>query len=322
MPWIVGVDEAGYGPNLGPLVMASVALDVADVAHEASLWQTLQRGVRKASAPCDARFVVDDSKKVYSTARGLLDLERSVCGILLGNDGRLAAPTLGAAIKHFSNTSHRELEDECWFRGETLLPMEAPLADLLAASGRFFDILREVNITRIAVCCDVVCSRRFNACVDRWDSKAAILGLGLAEFIRFNRQAFADGDAMHFFVDKHGGRNHYSALLQHAMDDGMVLADEEGSRRSSYQVVGLDRTMTFTFQPEADASHFCVALASMLCKYLREALMREFNAFWQQRVPGLKATAGYPGDALRYYDEIRDTVRKMGLADDAIWRRR
>ena len=24
MPWVVGIDEAGYGPNLGPLVQAAV----------------------------------------------------------------------------------------------------------------------------------------------------------------------------------------------------------------------------------------------------------------------------------------------------------
>ena len=30
MPWVVGIDEAGYGPNLGPLVQAAVALKLPD----------------------------------------------------------------------------------------------------------------------------------------------------------------------------------------------------------------------------------------------------------------------------------------------------
>ena len=45
MAWLVGIDEAGYGPNLGPLVMTAVAWHVPDrpphqrtrlqIAHEA-----------------------------------------------------------------------------------------------------------------------------------------------------------------------------------------------------------------------------------------------------------------------------------------------
>ena len=60
----------------------------------------------------------------------------------------------------------------------------------------------------------------------------------------------------------------------------------------------------------------------MLSKYLRELLMLEFNRFWQARVPGLKATAGYPGDAERFYAAIRPAVRDLGLDDNALWRRK
>ena len=38
MPWIVGVDEAGYGPNLGPFVMTSVACRVDDALADSCLW--------------------------------------------------------------------------------------------------------------------------------------------------------------------------------------------------------------------------------------------------------------------------------------------
>jgi len=77
-----------------------------------------------------------------------------------------------------------------------------------------------------------------------------------------------------------------------------------------------------TIQPRADSEHFCVALASMVSKYLREVLMSEFNRYWQGHVPELRATAGYPGDALRFFETIRPKVAELGIAESALWRRR
>ena len=42
MAWIVGIDEAGYGPNLGPLVMTVVACQVQADAGDACLWRLLR----------------------------------------------------------------------------------------------------------------------------------------------------------------------------------------------------------------------------------------------------------------------------------------
>ena len=97
---------------------------------------------------------------------------------------------------------------------------------------------------------------------------------------------------------------------------------QEGMMRSAYHVVGLRREVELTFQPRADAEHFCVALASMASKYLREALMREFNRFWVGQVPNLKPTAGYPGDAARFYEMIRPLLERLGIAEAAVWRRK
>ena len=65
-----------------------------------------------------------------------------------------------------------------------------------------------------------------------------------------------------------------------------------------------------------------VALASMISKYVRELLMREFNRYWLAHVPGLKPTAGYPQDAVRYIDAIRPALLKLGIAERAVWRSR
>jgi hypothetical protein len=60
----------------------------------------------------------------------------------------------------------------------------------------------------------------------------------------------------------------------------------------------------------------------MASKYLRELLMLEFNRFWQEHVPGLKPTAGYPGDAARFLGAIRPAAERLGIAETALWRRK
>src|ERR1700733_14114169 len=78
MAWIIGIDEAGYGPNLGPFVMTAVSCRVTNERASECLWSVLGDSVRRGSDPDDGRLLVDDSKVVYSTTRGLLGLERGV----------------------------------------------------------------------------------------------------------------------------------------------------------------------------------------------------------------------------------------------------
>jgi ribonuclease HII len=144
----------------------------------------------------------------------------------------------------------------------------------------------------------------------------------LTELLQVNHNPDDGAESVLVFVDKHGGRNTYAAMLQNALSDGLVVAEKEGMEQSVYRVLGLKRELRFTFQPRADATHMCVALASMLSKYLREVLMLEFNRFWQSQVPGLKATAGYPGDSSRFFDSIRPALPRLGLAEEAVWRRK
>ncbi len=320
MAWVIGIDEAVYGPNLGPFVMTAVALRVPDDPAGCDLWQRLAAAVRRDGDPDDGRILVADSKVVYSPARGLRQLESAVLAAYApaGDNGCLL---LHRYLENLYASSHAALRREPWYSGTTALPVETEAANFATCRARFVDACRKAGVTCGLVRGVVVCAEQFNALTDAAGSKGAVLRHGLAELVRECWRLEGD-EPLTFFIDKHGGRNTYAAMLQDAAPEGFVLAHQESMARSVYSVAGLGRAVRWTFQPRADAEHFSVALASMVSKYVRELLMGEFNRFWLAQVPGLRPTAGYPGDAQRFYDAIRPATERLGIPEAALWRRR
>ena len=150
--------------------------------------------------------------------------------------------------------------------------------------------------------------------VDEYGSKGTILGRGLIDLItELTTQVLTnDTEPLLIMCDKQGGRNFYASILQEAFPEGWVIAERESAEESRYRVECLPREVSITFRPRADGDSVAVALASMLCKYLREVCMRQFNRFWATHVPGIAPTAGYPVDAKRFYEAIKPRDGETG----------
>ncbi len=314
MPWRIGIDEAGYGPNLGPFVMTLVACRVPEAHMDADLWELLSPCVRRTSDKADGRLIVADSKQVYSSGSGLDDLERAVQCVC-------PETSLGDWVTKFAADDSIDLRMEAWFTGATTIPCAVGDEDQQSARRLWRSTCDNVGVAWEFSRAAIVPAPRFNAILDKWHSKGAVLSLAMGQLIRAFLETTTPEPTC-FVIDKHGGRNTYSAALQEAFSDGFVIAEEEGRARSTYRVEGLDRPVRITFMPKADVEHFPVALASMVSKYARELLMREFNQYWQTQVPDLAPTAGYPVDAGRFMNAIRPSLVKLGIAEDAIWRRK
>lgn len=298
--WVVGIDEAGYGPNLGPLVQAAVALELPD--DDPAGWHSLKPIARKARGKDDGRIVIDDSKKVY-TRGGLETLERSLL------QTRILQPlSLQSFLgKTLLSGCLEDISAEHWYDGEESLPLHEHDAE----SPRF---------PGCSVSCNLVGTKLFNQVVEGSGSKGTVLACGLTALLTAMRNG-GEGP-MHISCDKQGGRNFYAAMLQAAFPDGWVAVELESAAESRYRIERIERPITITFRPRADGDSIAVALASMLCKYLREVCMRQFNRFWAKHVPGIEPTAGYPVDARRFYEKLRPAMASLGLNELEVWRSR
>ena len=91
-----GIDEAGYGPLLGPLCVGVSAFrlpDVRDAASAPDLWSLLSAGVCRKPKDARRRIAIADSKKLKSAGRQpTVHLERGVLAFTshaLGSDAAL-----------------------------------------------------------------------------------------------------------------------------------------------------------------------------------------------------------------------------------------
>ena len=78
MATLIGIDEAGYGPLLGPLVVSAVGLEVPEGLLRADLWEVLAKAVSAQKRGLAGRILIADSKKAYNRKKGIDPLRRSV----------------------------------------------------------------------------------------------------------------------------------------------------------------------------------------------------------------------------------------------------
>lgn len=354
---LIGMDEAGYGPNLGPLVVAATswaveegvgdgefasangnarkrnASGVASIAansgtarrlYQTDLYHHLHHVASRSAS--DTHVAIADSKALYKPGHGLRQLERGVHAALAAVD---RPARCWSDLVHSCNADPDGIHSHlCWHNGfDCRLPIDATSEEIRPLGDRLGKACNEAGIHPLAIRARLVFPGEFNELTERFESKGAALSHVTIELLREViesardiRSPLAEASSPVFVLcDKHGARNRYAALLQHHFPEHWIEPISEGHVESVYEWGPLDARVHCVFRMKGE-EFLPTALASMTAKYFRELSMRAFNEFWCARVPGLRPTAGYPADAPRFKQAITRLQRELGIDDYILWR--
>jgi ribonuclease HII len=317
---LAGIDEAGYGPLLGPLVVTGVAFRVPDQQLDRCLWKTLRATCASRPHRTGRRLAVADSKTVYRSRDGLAQLERTVLVMLAASEQKPA--TWRALLDKVAPGTSAHLDHVPWFSGADIpLPLTDTAGDVGTRANALKNDLRRAGCAFLGGFSEPLDVFAYNRMVTSTRNKAVVLlGLTLRVADRILR-AFP-GERIRFLIDRQGGRIRYRDVLMTSLSSASLTILEESETRSAYRLDLRHCICELDFSVGGDGAHFPVALASMFSKYLRELFMHRFNEYWSARVAGLAPTAGYYTDAMRWLSEWESSPQSSATARNLLVRLR
>jgi ribonuclease HII len=272
-----GIDEAGYGPLLGPLAIVRVGVE----AEPGVDWMTPLRSRGAA-----------DSKAVHDS-QNLGPLEWVALPAITWLAG--FQPDTAADVFALLEEDSTQREGIPWMAGakELRLPV-APVAHLpqwsfteFSPAGLGGALIHPGHLNRATLA-------GTNRATVEWE-------------VVQRQLAKSHGDApCETVVDRLGGRKFYADGLKEVLPGGRVDIREELPEASRYRLWRADGTDagSAAFLVGGETASAATAVASCIAKYARELHMLLLNRYWSGKLPWLKPTAGYPQDAKRWLHQL------------------
>ena len=323
MLFYAGIDEAGYGPMLGPLCVGMSAFLVEN--HEEggpppNLWEALEEGVCSSSRDKRRRIAVADSKKLKGAAKAkshpLRHLERGVLAFLSTlNDEPILDDLDDSSLFQRLGADLPTTVSTPWYRSTTKLPLAHEPDLITIAAARLRTVMQAAGIRPVAMACTSIDAGDLNARLASGANKAMVNQDAVLQQI-FNARNAAETvgiELPRIVVDRQGGRAYYREWLSTCIEGAKVRVIGETDRVSRYQVDDARGGFIVSFESGSEDRHLPVALASMIAKYSRELAMLRMNRFFTEQMPELRPTAGYVQDGRRFMAEVAPMVESLKI---------
>jgi ribonuclease HII len=317
MTFFAGLDENGLGPLLGPLVVTGVLARAIDPRGQAQVQKRAPKRLRARLGDSKDLVSHDDNALGEAWAREL--------GAGTGDAGNATVDqvldrVLADPRSHYLSMCPSHHRDHCF--GDHGGAHEAQTSERdVAMHGLRADVARDrqallrMGIELVRVRSVVICNRMLNDSSARGVSRF-VTDLHAMErlVLDFREQA---GERVTATCGKVGGFDYYEDAFGPLA--GYLKSTVIESRKvSTYEVAGVGR---ISFVMDADASNMLVSLASLVGKWVRDALMGKILGYYRKDAPDLPMASGYHDPVTRAFVASTALVRKERGIEDACFAR-
>jgi ribonuclease HII len=319
MAILAGIDEAGFGPILGPLVISSAAFSIDESQLDADLWQILNKSVGVTRKHLAGRLLICDSKKAYNKQFGIKHLQRTTLASLktLGKEPENLTDLIKILCPDYLN----QLDIYPWYKNVGGYCISADRKDIDIASGVFNNDLFSNGMLLLELKSNCLDVEFYNRMISNVKNKSSVLFTAVSQLILSAWEKYSS-ENLQIIIDRQGGRVHYRRHLQRMFEGLELIILKETENLSSYELRDKGRTMRLHFVVGADRKFLPVSLSSMVSKYLRELMIDNLNNYFRFFNSSIKPTAGYWTDGLRFVKDIQTFIPQISYNSNQLIRSR
>ena len=303
---LLGIDENGLGPLLGPLVVTAVSAR-ADARGEKLASKKLRGSMAERVGDSKGLVAYGESALGEAWARAIVRLRHAdprspaelFARLSLDSHEMLTSPCPSA---------HRDLcfrDDDPFTADEEAV--RACTKDITTLASRGLEIAASTTLA--------ICNRRLNEAASRGVSRFTV-DLHAMERHVLHARATEDLE-VHAVCGKVGGYDFYGPHFG-PLAGRLHVVLQEGGGTSAYRFPGLGE---IAFVRDADASHLLVGLASLVGKWTRDRLTSSVLGWLRARDASVGDASGYHDPVTKRLVASTRTMREKHAVEDACFLR-